>query len=312
MGQVQTFTMPGTDLVVPEVILGMMRILEKSDTEIQNLVSAALEVGISFFDHAAIYGGLHGCEKRFAEAVNYAPAMREKMILQSKCGIDPAGPFFDFSYDHIMKSVDESLVALGTDYLDILLLHRPDALVEPEEVARAFDELQDAGKVRYFGVSNQQPGQIELLKTAVKQPLIANQVQLSITHANVIAQGVAINMNALDQSIDRDNGVVDYCRIHDITVQAWSPFQAGFFDGPFIGSEKYPELNEVLNRLAAEKGVTPDAVAVAWILRHPANWQVVLGTTQPSRVRDAAAGSGLELTRPEWYELFRAAGHAVP
>jgi len=304
--------MPGTDLVVPEVVLGMMRISDKSDEEIRNLVAAALEAGINFFDHAAIYGGLHGCEKRFAEALNYAPAMREKMILQTKCGIDPNGPFFDFSHGHIINSVEASLEALRTDYIDILLLHRPDALVEPEEVARAFDELQHAGKVRYFGVSNQQPGQIELLKTAVKQPLIANQVQLSITHANVIAQPMAINMNGLEQSIDRDNEVVDYCRRHNMTLQAWSPFQAGFFDGPFIGSDKYPELNSVLDRMAGERGVTPDALAVAWILRHPANWQVVVGTTNPDRVRAAAAGSGLELTRSQWYELFRAAGHTVP
>jgi len=304
--------MPGTDLEVSEVVLGMMRISDKTDEEIRNLVAAALEVGINFFDHAAIYGGLHGCEKRFAEALNYAPAMRENMILQTKCGIDPNGPFFDFSYDHIINSVEASLEALRTDYIDILLLHRPDALVEPEEVARAFDELHGAGKVRYFGVSNQQPGQIELLKTAVKQPLIANQVQLSITHANVIAQPMAMNMNGLEQSIDRDNEVVDYCRCHNMTLQAWSPFQAGFFDGPFIGSDKYPELNSVLDRMAGEKGVTPDALAVAWILRHPANWQVVVGTTNPDRLRAAAAGSGLELTRPQWYELFRAAGHTVP
>ena len=307
--------MPGTDLVVPEVVLGMMRIWHKSDAEIAALVDAALSSGINFFDHAGIYGGelgIHGCEKRFAKALNYSAEARSNMILQTKAGIDTNGPFFDFSYDHIVNSVNESLAALRTDYIDILLLHRPDALVEPEEVARAFDELEAAGKVRYFGVSNQQPGQIELLKTAVKQPLIANQLQLSITHANVFAQPMAINMNGLPQSISRDNEVVDYCRLHNMTLQAWSPFQAGFFDGPFIGNEKYPELNAVLNRMAAEKGVTPDAVAVAWILRHPAHWQVVVGTTQPGRVRDAGDGADIELTRPEWYELFRAAGHTVP
>ncbi|MCL1800476.1 MAG: aldo/keto reductase, partial [Promicromonosporaceae bacterium] len=237
---------------------------------------------------------------------------REGMILQTKCGIDGNGPFFDFSYEHITNSVDESLKALRTDYLDILLLHRPDALVEPDEVARAFDELHAAGKVRHFGVSNQQPMQIELLKKSVRQPLIANQIQLSITHANAVAQGTAINMAALEQSIDRDNQIVDYCHLHDITLQAWSPYQAGFFTGPFIGSDNYPELNKVLDRIAGEHGVTPEAVATAWILRHPAHWQVVLGTTKPERVRAAAAGSGLGLTRPEWYELFRAAGHIVP
>ena len=304
--------MPGTDLAVPEVVLGVMRIMDKTDAEVRELVAAAQAEGINFFDHAAVYGGMHGCEAKFAQALNYSSAEREKMILQTKCGIDVNGPFFDFSYDTIIKSVDNSLAALRTDYIDILLLHRPDALVEPTEVARAFDQLAAAGKVRHFGVSNQSPGQIELLRKHVRQPLVANQVQLSITHANVIAQGTAINMNGLDQSIDRDNGVVDYCRLHDMTLQAWSPFQAGFFDGPFIGSDKYPELNAALERIAAEQGVTPEAVAVAWILRHPAHWQVVLGTTQPARVRAAAAGAGIELTRPQWYELFRAAGHSVP
>src|SRR5690606_13215153 len=194
----------------------------------------------------------------------------------------------------------------------ILLLHRPDALVEPEEVARAFDELEAAGKVRAFGVSNHTPRQIDLLKKFVTQPIVANQVQLSITHAPLVAQGVAANMQALDQSISRDEGLIDHARLHDITLQAWSPFQAGFFDGPFLGSERFPELNAVIDRLAAQYEVTPTAIAVAWITRHPANIQVVLGTTTPQRVTDAAAGSDLRLTRAEWYEIFRAAGYTVP
>jgi predicted oxidoreductase len=208
--------------------------------------------------------------------------------------------------------VNGSLEALGTDYLDILLLHRPDALMEPEEVARAFDELSAAGKVRAFGVSNQTPGQIELLRTHVAQPIVVNQLQLSITHAPIIAQGVAANMQGLDQSIVRDGGVLDYCRLHDITIQAWSPFQAGFFDGPFLGSDRYPELNAVIDRLSEKYGVPPEAIAVAWITRHPARMQVVLGTTRPERVAAAAQGSDIVLTRAEWYELFRAAGYRVP
>jgi predicted oxidoreductase len=310
---VKTFPMPGTDLVVPNVVLGLMRIQDKSDDEVRTLVSTARDAGITFLDHADVYGSpLHGCERRFAEALNLTPSEREGFTIQTKAGIVPDGPYFDFSYEHIVESVNGSLEALGTDYIDILLLHRPDALVEPEEVARAFDELAAAGKVRSFGVSNQTPGQIDLLKRYVTQPIVANQLQLSITHAPIVAQGVASNMQALDQSIGRDGGILDYCRLHDITVQAWSPFQAGFFDGPFLGSERYPELNAVIDRLKEKYDVPAEAIAVAWITRHPAQMQVVLGTTTPERVTAAAQGSDLPLTRAEWYELFRAAGYTVP
>ena len=212
-----------------------------------------------------------------------------------------------------MRSVNESLTALGTDYLDLLLLHRPDTLVEPEEVAAAFDHLHVTGKVLNFGVSNQTPGQIELLTRSVNQPLIVNQVQLSVTHAPLIAAGVAANMAGLDQSADRDNGILDYCRLHDITLQAWSPFQKGFFDGVFLGDRvAYSELNTVLDELAAKYDVPPAAIAVAWITRHPAHMQVVLGTTNVAHLRDAAAGSDIPLTRQEWYRLFTAAGHVLP
>lgn len=309
----RTFTLPGTEITAPNVVLGLMRIQDKSDEEVRTLVRTARDAGITFLDHADVYGSpLHGCERRFAEAMKLSPSEREEFVIQSKAGIVPDGPYFDFSAEHILESVNGSLEALGTDYLDILLLHRPDALVEPEEVARAFDELSSSGKVRAFGVSNHTPGQIDLLRRYVTQPLVANQLQLSITHAPIIAQGVASNMQALDQSISRDYGILDYCRLNDITVQAWSPFQAGFFDGPFLGSERYPELNAVVDRLAGEYGVPAEAIAVAWITRHPARMQVVLGTTTPSRVAAAALGSELPLTRPEWYELYRAAGYLVP
>ncbi len=311
----KTFTLPHTDLTVPNVVAGMMRIAEMSDQAIRGLVDAALDQQINFFDHADIYGKeSHRCERRFAEALRWGPAQRAEVVLQTKCGIvpSPSGTYFDFSRDHIVASVDGSLAALQTDYIDILLLHRPDALVEPEEVARAFDELAAAGKVRHFGVSNHTPGQLELLRRYVRQPLIANQVQLSITHSPLVAQGVAMNMQGEDQSVSRDAGLVDYCRLHDITLQAWSPFQGGFFTGVFLGDPAYAGLNAVLERLAAHYGVTPLSVATAWITRHPARMQVVLGTTKPARVAEAAAGSDLPLTRPEWYELFRAAGHIVP
>ncbi|HEX5335347.1 MAG TPA: aldo/keto reductase [Propionicimonas sp.] len=310
----KTFTMPGTDLVVPAVVTGVMRIQEKSDAQVRALFDASLEAGITFFDHADIYGdgAAHGCEARFADALGLTSAQRDEIVLQTKAGIVKDGPYFDFSYAHIIEAVDGSLAALRTDHIDILLLHRPDALVEPEEVARAFEELADAGKVRNFGVSNHTPAQIELLKRYVRQPLVANQVQLSITHAPIIAQGVAMNMVGLEQSISRDLGILDYCRLHDITLQAWSPFQAGFFTGVFLGNPDYPELNAVIDRLAAGYDVQPEAIATAWLTRHPAQLQVVLGTTSPARVTAAAKGADIVLTRPEWYELYRAAGHLVP
>ncbi|MFB9662935.1 aldo/keto reductase family oxidoreductase [Glycomyces mayteni] len=309
----KTFTMPGTDITAPNVVLGLMRIQEKTDEEVRAIVGAALDAGITFVDHADIYGSSrHGCERRFAEAMKLTPSERERLVIQTKTGIRHPGPHFDFSYEHITTSVDESLAALETDYLDILLLHRPDALVEPEEVARAFDDLAASGKVRAFGVSNHTARQMDLLRKYVNQPIVANQVQLSITHAPLIAQGVAANMQGLDQSVSRDDGIVDYCRLNDITVQAWSPFQAGFFDGPFLGSERYPELNETVDRLAAKYGVPPIAIAVAWITRHPANMQVVIGTTNIERITGSAQGSEVPLTRAEWYELLRTAGYTVP
>ena len=305
------FTLPGTSIDASNVILGLMRILDLDDEAIRTLVATARDAGIDFFDHADVYGGDHACERRFGDAVTFSSSEREKVYLQSKVGIRDG--FWDFSKEHILESVDASLKALRTEYLDVLLLHRPDTLMEPEEIADAFATLHDAGKVRHFGVSNQTPGQTELLRRSVEQPLIVNQVQLSITHANLFAQGIAANMNGLDQSIDRDNGILEYARLNDITLQAWSPFQKGFFDGVFLGDrENYAELNGAIDEIAAAHGVTPTAIAVAWITRHPANMQVVLGTTNPQRVKDASAGSDLPLTRPEWYRLFTAAGHVLP
>ena len=308
----KTLTLQHSTVEVPNIILGLMRIEPLSDPEIRALVGAAIETGITFFDHADIYGtGTHGCERRFGDAVALSAADRAAVTIQSKVGIRSG--FWDYSREHILRSVDESLEALQTDYLDLLLLHRPDALVEPEEVAAAFDMLHSAGKVRQFGVSNHTPGQIDLLATSLNQPLVVNQVQLSITHAPLIAAGVSANMAGLDQSIDRDNGILDYCRLKGITIQAWSPFQKGFFDGVFLGDrENYAELNDVIDDLARTYGVPPAAIAVAWITRHPANMQVVLGTTNIDRMRDSAAGSDVPLTRPEWYRLFTAAGHVLP
>ncbi|UQN28811.1 aldo/keto reductase [Brachybacterium kimchii] len=307
------FPLPGTEITAPNVVLGLMRINDKSDEEIRTLVNTARDAGIDFFDHADIYGGDHLCERRFAEAMHLNANERSEITIQTKAGIVTDGPYFDYSYEHLIESVEGSLKALRTDYIDILLLHRPDALVEPDEVARAFDDLHASGKVRAFGVSNHTPRQIDLLKRSVTRPLVANQLQLSITHSPIIAQGIAANMSGEEQSSVLDGGgILDYCRLNDITVQAWSPFQGGFFDGVFLGSDKYPELNAVVDRLAAKYDVAPEAIATGWITRHPANMQVVLGTTTPQRVTDSAEGSELPLTRAEWYELFRAAGHRVP
>lgn len=308
----KTYTLPHTDRVVSSVVLGLMRIPDMSNAEILALYTAARDAGIDVFDHADIYGGeRHRCEERFGEAVTLSAAERDAVFIQSKVGIRKG--YFDFSKEHILATVDGSLKALKTDYLDLLLLHRPDTLVEPEEVAEAFDQLLAAGKVRHFGVSNHTPGQIDLLKSAVKQPLVANQVQLSITHAPLFAQGVAANMAGLDQSISRDVGLLDYSRLNKMMLQAWSPFQKGFFDGVFLGDRKnFAKLNDEIDALAKLYGVTPTGIAVAWITRHPADIQVVLGTTNPQRVRDSSAGSDVQLTRAEWYRLFTAAGHVLP
>ena len=308
----KTYTLPHTSRTVSSVVLGLMRIPKMSNAEIATLVGTARDAGVNVFDHADIYGGeRHLCERRFGEAVTLTPAQRDEIVIQSKVGIRKG--WFDFSKQHILTTVDESLAALRTDYLDLLLLHRPDTLVEPDEVAEAFEKLVASGKVRHFGVSNHTPGQIELLKSAVKQPLVANQVQLSITHAPLFAQGVAANMAGLDQSVSRDNGLLDYSRLNNMMLQAWSPFQKGFFDGVFLGDrENFAELNDAIDALAAQYGVTPTGIAVAWIVRHPAHIQVVLGTTYPGRVKESAAGSDVTLTREEWYRLFRAAGHTLP
>ncbi len=308
----KTFKAPHADLTLSSVVLGLMRIAKMSDAEIRQLFDAAVDARITMIDHADIYGGApHVCEARFGDAVKLSPADREKILIQSKAGIRKG--WFDFSSEHIIEAVEGSLKALRTEYLDVLLLHRPDTLVEPDDVAKAFDHLHASGKVRHFGVSNQTPGQIELLKTAVKQPLLFNQVQLSIAHANLFAQGIAANMDGLDQSISRDVGLLDYSRLKGMTLQAWSPVQRGFFEGVFIGDrENYAELNDVMDELAKKYAVTPTGVAIAWITRHPANLQVVLGTTKPARVRESVAGSDVVLSREEWYRLFRAAGHKVP
>jgi predicted oxidoreductase len=285
-----------------------MRLKNLSAHDAETLLRTALDEEITFFDHADIYGdGL--CETIFANALPSLSSIREKIIIQSKCGIRKG--FFDFSKAHILESVDRILARLQTDYLDVLLLHRPDALMEPEEVADAFAVLQTSGKVRFFGVSNFNPMQIELLQKYVPCKLAVNQLQFSLAHTPIIDSGLTVNMR-LDQSLNRDGSVLDYCRLHNITVQAWSPFQKGFFGGPFIGDAAYPALNELLDRLAAQYHTTPSAIAVAWITRHPARIQVIVGTTNPQRLIESCRGAAISLTREEWYALYKAAGNVVP
>lgn len=302
-----TFGTTGTKQAA--IVVGGMRLNGLSKEDMNHYVHTALELGANFFDYADIYGG-GSCESLFGEAVSGdASIKREDLFLQSKCGI--CSGYFDFSKEHILSSVDGILSRMKVDYLDALLLHRPDALVEPEEVAEAFDALEASGKVKHFGVSNFHPGQIELLKKCVKQPLVANQLQFSIPVSNMIAAGLEVNMET-PGSIDHDGYVLDYCRLHDMTIQAWSPFQMPAWRGPFIGSEDYKPLNEKLNELAEKYGVSATTIATAWILRHPAGMQVIAGTTSENRLKEIVAASDIVLTRQEWYGLYLAAGHILP
>jgi predicted oxidoreductase len=275
----------------------------------EGFVKTALELGANFFDHADCYANGE-CESIFADVIGMNSTVREKILLQSKCGIVP-GKMFDFSKEHILEAVDKILKRLKTDYLDVLLLHRPDALVEPEEVAAAFDKLFSSGKVRNFGVSNQDPYLIQLLQQYVKQPIAVNQLQLSITNATMITQ--TMNTNMLDDmAIDRDNGVLNFCRLNSITIQTWSPFQYGFFQGTFIGNEKFKKLNAKLDEIAAKYGVSATTIALAWLLRHPAKFQPVTGTMNAGRLKECAKAADINLSRAEWYEIFLAAGHRLP
>lgn len=301
-------SLPTTDLQTSEIILGCMRIAKLPENKASTLLNTALDNGINFFDHADIYGAGRS-EEVFAEAFSMNPSLREKIYIQTKCGIRKG--YFDFSKEHILNSVDESLKRLKTDYVDTLLLHRPDTLVEPEEVAEAFNTLESAGKVRHFGVSNHNPGQIELLQKYIDQPLIINQLQFSITNTGMIDRGLNVNMEN-SPSIDHDGGILDYCRLHDIRIQPWSPFLFGYFEGVYLDHPKFPELNKILDRIADEKGTNKSALVIAWMLRHPAKMQPIVGTTNPQRLTDICQASDVSLTRQEWYEIYRAAGNELP
>lgn len=290
------------------ISLGCMRMSDLGNKEVDAILDTAIENGINFFDHADIYGGGRA-EKVFGEYLKRHKGQRERMMIQTKCAIHDGQ--FDFSKEHILKSVDGSLMRLGVDYIDVLLLHRPDTLMEPEEVAEAFEVLETSGKVKYFGVSNQNMMQMELLKTEVKQPLIINQLQFSVTEAGMVTSGMNVNMKN-PESVMHDGGFLEYSRIKNITIQAWSPFQYGFFEGNFVDNEDFPELNKKLLEIGEKYSLTKTGVAAAWILRHPANMQLIAGTMNPEHLKEICKASDVKLTRSEWYEIYRSAGHMLP
>lgn len=298
------------DIIVPNIVVGAMRLGDLDKKELNHYIHTALENGVNYFDHADIYGNGQS-EILFGEALKDDNSIkREDLFIQSKSGIVP-GKYYDSSKEHIIESVDGILDRLQTDYLDMYLIHRPDALTDPEEVAEAFDELERSGKVRNFGVSNHNPMQIELLKKYVDQPLLVNQLQFSLPVSNMVASGMEVNMDT-PGSVNHDGSVLDYSRLNDMTIQAWSPFQMANWEGPFIDSDRYPELNKVLKKIAKKYDVSPTTIAAAWILRHPAKMQLISGTTSEKRLKEIIKASDIHLTREEWYELYLAAGHILP
>ena len=293
------------------IILGCMRMPALSVEQAAAMIRTAAEEGVNFFDHATCYGGGEA-ETRFGDAFPLTGLKREDVYIQSKCGLYFDRKEFSWSKADILDSADGILRRLKTDYLDALLLHRPDLLFDPEEVAEAFDELHRAGKVRHFGVSNVTPGQLELLKKYVKQPLVFNQLQFSLDQSQLIDGGLYLNNLTTDRSISRDNGILDYCRLHDITIQAWSPLQFGMFKGCFVDHPDFPELNKALGEIGEKYGVSKTAVAIAWILRHPAKMQPIVGTTNLERLEQIAKAADVTVTHDEWYELYRASGKTLP
>ena len=304
-------TLGQDDKELSEIVLGMMRIKDKSVKEVEELVETALSVGINAFDLADIYGRGR-CEELLGLVLKNRPDLREKMWIQSKCGIRiEEFTYFDFSKDYIIKSVDGILQRLKIDHLDSLLLHRPDALMESDQVAEAFDLLYKQGKVRDFGVSNQNPMMMELLKKDVKQPLAVNHLQLSVAFTPGFESGFHVNMED-SQAAMRDGSIFEYCKLHDVVIQAWSVLQFGYFKGNFVGNEKFQALNQVLDRLATKYGVTSSTIAISWILRYPAKMQAVVGTTNPKHLREVSQAANFSLTRKEWYEIYLAAGNNLP
>jgi predicted oxidoreductase len=296
---------------VSAIVQGCMRMPALSKEDASKVIRTAYDNGINFFDHATCYGNGEA-ETRFAEAFPLTGLKREEIIIQSKCGLCFDRNEFDWTKENILSSVDDSLKRLDVEYLDALLLHRPDLIFEPEEVAEAFDTLEKSGKVRFFGVSNLIPMQIELLKKYVKQPLIINQVQLSLEQSQLIDQSFYMNNKTTDMSVSRDGSLLDYCRLNDITIQAWSPLQYGMFGGTFIDNPDFPELNKALAEIAEREGVTKAAVAIAWIMRHPAKMQTIIGTMNPVHIEEICAAANVNLSHHDWYVLYLASGKFLP
>ena len=307
----KTFNVVNGPKNIPAIILGCMRMPNLSVKEAESVISTSLGLGINFFDHATCYGNGEA-ETRFGDAFSNIGIKREDIFIQSKCGLCFDRNEFDWTRENILTSVDAILKRLKTDYLDSLLLHRPDLIFEPEQVAEAFDILFTSGKVRHFGVSNVPALQMELLRKYVKQPLVFNQLQFSLEQSQLIDQALYVNNLTTERSIDRDNGTLDYCRLHDITIQAWSPLQKGFFKGCFVDDPELPELNKALGEVADKYGVSKTAIAIAWILRHPAKMQAIVGTMNPEHLRDIATAGDITLTHNEWYKLYLASGKMLP
>lgn len=305
MKYIKTFSQ---DTEVSQVALGCMRIGNMTDKEADIYLATAVECGYNYFDHADIYGGGR-CEEVFGAALKRNGKLRDKIIIQTKCGIRKG--MYDFSKEHILSSVEGSLRRLGLDSVDVLLLHRPDLLMEPDEVAEAFDELEKSGKVRHFGVSNHSAPQIELLKTSVRQELSINQMQLSIATASMISSGANVNL-CNEDGVNRDGYLRDYCRLNGITIQPWSPLQHGFIEGSFSKNEKYAELNRTIGELAEKYGVTETGMAIAWLLRLPDKMQPVVGSTNIERIKAVAEAADIEITREDWYKIYLAAGYRLP
>lgn len=296
---------------VPALAQGCMRIDTLSENEVTDLIQSDLEHGINFFDHADIYGG-GLCETKFGQVLKKQPSLRDQIIIQSKCGIHRSKTtHYDFSKQYIINCVNESLTRLHTSYLDYLLLHRPDALMEPKEIQEAFQELYTAGKVKHFGVSNHNRFQIEMMQKDITCPLEINQMQMSMLHTPMIDAGLHVNIID-EKAIERDNGTIEYCRLHNITMQCWSPYQYGMFEGTFLGNDKFPEVNAVIDKIAYSHGVKNTTIVTAWLLRHPAHMQVIYGSVHADRIVDIVKACEIQLTREEWYELYVAAGNMLP
>ena len=297
-----------SDLSVSRIGLGCMRMAALEPSDAARVLETALEKGINFFDHADIYGGGQS-EVRFAQAVKELGLDREKLVIQSKCGIRKG--FFDFSKEHILESVDGILSRMDIDYLDLLALHRPDALMEAEEVAEAFRALKESGKVRHFGVSNQNRYQMELLQSYLDEPLMVNQLQLSPAHTPMIDAGFHVNMKD-DPATMRDGGILEYCQLKSVTPQAWSPFLINLQEGIFANHPAYEELNQTIQHYADDYGVAAEAIVVAWILRHPAKIQTIVGSMNPDRLTKIAQAFDVQLTREQWYHIYRSTGNVLP